>query len=131
MPETDKELILEYNLRVNFTNIITYESHGQTVYTGNDEIECAGVDWWSNVKGKKMENIVEWCSDHIELSELKEILIDDKKRVTVAGRRLRLPFNCQVQQGECMTRDETWVWPAPEGIAECIFFRLGKSAEKK
>ncbi len=35
IPETDKELILEYNLRVNYTNIITYESHGQTLYTGN------------------------------------------------------------------------------------------------
>ena len=84
VPETDKELILEYNLRMNYTNIITYESHGQTLYTGNDKIKCAGVEWWSNPKGKKMENIVEWRSDHIELSEYEEILIDDKKRVTVA-----------------------------------------------
>ncbi len=86
MPETDKELFLKYNPRMIYTNIITYESHGQTLYTGNDENECVGVELWSNAKGKKMENIVEWRSDHIELSEFKEILIDNENRVTVAGR---------------------------------------------
>ncbi len=57
---------------------MTYESHGQTLYTGNEEIECSGVDWWSNAKSKKMDYIVEWRSDHLELSEFKEFLIDDK-----------------------------------------------------
>ncbi len=129
--ETDKELILEYNLRVNYTNIITYESHGQTLYTGNSEIECAGVEWWSNAKSKKMDDIVEWRSDHLELSEFEEILIDDEDRVTVAGRRLRLPFNCQAQKGECVTREGTWVWPAPEGIAECKFFKIREVSGKE
>ncbi len=50
-----------------------------------------------------MNNIVEWLSDHLELSEFEEILIDDENHVTVAGRRLRLPFNCQRQKGECIT----------------------------
>ncbi len=80
-----------HNPRVNYTNIITYESLGQTLYTGNDEMECSGVDWWSNTKSKKMENIVEWRSDHLELSEFEEILIDDESWVTVAGRHYGCP----------------------------------------
>ncbi len=71
-----------------------------------------------------MNNIVEWLSDHLELSEFKEILIDNENHVTVAGRRLRLPFNCQRQKGECITREGTWVWPAPKGITECKFFKI-------
>ncbi len=63
-------------------------------------------------------------SDHLELSEFEEILIDDKSCVTVVGRRLCLPFNCQAQKGECVTRKGTWVWPAPEGIAEDKFFKI-------
>ena len=74
---------------------------------------------------------MEWRSDQIELSKFEAIPIDDEKRVTVTGCRLRLPFNCQAQQGVCVTRDGTWVWPAPEGIAKCIFLNLGESAEKK
>ncbi len=38
-----------------------------------------------------MDNVVEWRSDHLELSEFEEMLIDDEDRVTIAGRRLHLP----------------------------------------
>ncbi len=78
-----------------------------------------------------MDNVMEWRSDHLELSELEEILIDDEDRVTIAGRRLRLPFNCQAQKGECVTREGTWVWPAPEGIVECKFFKIREVSEKE
>ncbi len=70
-------------------------------------------------------------SDHLELSEFEEILVDDESRVKVAGRRLWLPFNCQAQKGECVTREGTWVWPAPEGIAECIFLKIREVSRKE
>ncbi len=30
-----------------------------------------------------------------------------------------------------MTRDGTWVWPAPEGIAESKFFKIGEVSRKE
>ncbi len=78
-----------------------------------------------------MNDIVEWRSDHLELGEFEEILIDDENQVAVAGQRLRLPFNCQAQKGECVTREGTWVWPEPEGIAECKFFIIREVSGKE
>ena len=110
MAKTDKELIFEYNIQLKSNLHVIM--HGQTLYTGNSKIKCTGVNWWSNAKNKTMGNILEWFNN------------ENQNCVTVAGRRLRLPFNCHAQKGECVMRVGTWLWPTLGGIAECKFFKI-------
>ena len=121
-PGPDEVEDKRFTLRMNITNIVSYESHGRTYYTGNDEIECLGVDWFSPTRKKTISDIVQWQSDRVEISEFEELLIDDEGRLTLSVSQTRLPRRCTADHGECVTTEGTWFWNIPSGMDHCKLY---------
>ena len=120
-PEDDETRVLEFKLKMNTTNIATYEAYGKTYY-GESEIECTGAKWKSPTKGTTVSNMIEWRSDRIELREEEELLIDDEGKITVAVTTRRLPPTCSVDKESCVTTTGTWVWEALQGEDNCKLY---------
>jgi hypothetical protein len=63
-PADGQEVQKVFDITMNATNVFTYEAYGRTLYQ-DSEIECEGVDWFSEAKGKTVESMQEWRSDQI------------------------------------------------------------------
>lgn len=112
VPKDDVVSLKEFKLKLNSTNILTYEAFGTTSYDSS-EVQCEGVKWYSESKGRYVSNMLEWRSDTINLDEAELLYDPVSKQLNAYQDQLTLPPKCNVARGKCITSQGTWVWAPP------------------
>jgi hypothetical protein len=113
-----------FNLKMNATNQVSYDSHGKTWFD-DGEVECKGVDWRSPSAGTTVDDVVEYRSDQLEMKE-EEALLDGNDYLTLFEEQRRLPERCKVGAGHCKTSRGTWYWNQPQAKERCRLFTARK-----
>jgi len=111
---------MEFDLEMNSTNFMDYEAHGTTSLHPN-EVECVGVSWFSDTAGTKINNVIEYRGDHLEVSQ-GEGLVQADGRVTLHNEQIQLPDACRAAIGSCTTKEGTWFWNPPTAKEKCPLF---------
>ena len=101
-----------FPLVLNTTNVLSYEAYGKTDYA-NSEVECSGVKWFSEAKGKFVDSMMEWRNDVVTLEETELMFDPNTARITTYHEQLTLPETCTLSRGKCVTTKGTWVWTPP------------------
>jgi hypothetical protein len=103
-----------FSLRLNATNQVSYNSFGETSLRSG----CEGTEWFSNSAQKKIENVMEWRGDNLELKE-ESAQLDDEGRLTIFEDQVLLPARCAARKGFCQTPRGTWYWKIPSEETKC------------
>ncbi len=113
IPEEDTMETKLFPLALNTTNILSYEAYGKTTYA-NKEVECTGVKWFSEAKGKFVDSMMEWRNDVVVLEDT-ELLFDPTipSLTTYQEQLMQEVAHCSLSRGQCVTTKGTWTWAPP------------------